>query len=199
MGGGGSLPPTWEGAMAEEAFVILAAAIKNEQMGRDFYSEASRRSPDERGRNTFAYLARMEEEHLRIVMAEYEALRRGQSWLSREEALEEGKKLDISRLPEPEEIPEGVLLPPFIFPPPEEAPGLKGDEAVLEYALKMEERSYNLYKEARDKTSSPVGKEIYSLLMEEENKHYKVLREALEYLTANQTWWDDWEKPFFEG
>ncbi len=185
--------------MVEEALAILAIAIKNEKMGKDFYSEASRRSPDERGRKTFAYLSQMEDEHLRIILAEYEALRNGQPWLSREEALEKGRAMDISRLPEPETIPEGVLLPPFIFPSPEEAPGIKGDEAVLEYALKMEERSYKLYKEARDKTLSPVGQEIYSLLMEEENKHYKVLREALEYLTANQTWWDDWEKPFFEG
>ncbi len=185
--------------MVEEALAILAIAIKNEKMGKDFYAEASGRSLDERGRRTFAYLAQMEEEHLRIILAEYEAVQKGQSWLPREEALERGKKLDISQLPEPQTVPEGVLLPPFIFPSPEEAPGIKEDVAVLEYALKMEERSYNLYREARDKTSAPIGREIYGLLMEEENKHYKVLREALEYLTANQTWWDDWEKPFFEG
>ncbi|MCS7286415.1 MAG: ferritin family protein [Anaerolineae bacterium] len=185
--------------MLGETLSILALAVKNEKMGKDFYSEASRRSLDDRGRRTFAYLAQMEEEHLRILLAEYEAIRQGKSWLSRQEALEEGKKLDISQLPEPEEAPEGFFLPPFIFPPPEEAPGLKGDVAALEYALKLEERSYALYKEARDKTSAPAGKEVYSLLMEEENRHYKVLREALEYLVANQTWWDDWEKPFFEG
>lgn len=183
----------------EEVLSILAVAIKNEKMGKDFYLEASLRSLDERGRNTFSYMAKMEEEHLRLLLAEYEAIRQGKSWLPREEALEEGKKLDISLLPEPGEIPEGLFLPPFIFPSPEEAPGIRGDVAALEYALKMEERSYNLYREARDKTSASLGREVYGLLMEEENKHYKVLREALEYLTANQTWWDDWEKPFFEG
>ncbi len=184
--------------MPEEISSILAVAIKNEKMGKDFYAEAALRSPDERGRNTFSYLARMEEDHLRILLAEYQAFREGKPWLHREEALELGQSLDISVLPEPEKSFE-ELLPPFIFPPPQEAPSIQGDIAALEYALKMEERSYRLYKEAKEKTPIPQAQELYGLLMEEENKHYKVLREALEYLTANQTWWDDWEKPFFEG
>jgi len=184
--------------MVDEIFSILALAIKNEKMGKDFYAEAALRSPDERGRNTFSYLARMEEDHLRILLAEYQAFREGKPWLHRDEALEVGKSLDISVLPEPEKAFE-ELLPPFIFPPPQQAPSIQGDVAVLEYALKMEERSYRLYEEAKAKTPIPAAQELYGLLMEEENKHYKVLREALEYLTANQTWWDDWEKPFFEG
>jgi len=187
-----------EKAMVDEISSILATAIKNEKMGKDFYAEAALRSPDERGRNTFSYLARMEEDHLRILLAEYQAFREGKPWLHRDEALEVGKGLDISILPKPEKA-FAEFLPPFIFPPPEEAPSIEGDIAALEYALKMEERSYRLYEEAKAKTPIPAAQEVYSFLMAEENKHYKVLREALEYLTANQTWWDDWEKPFFEG
>lgn len=185
--------------MAQNQLAVLALAIRNEKMGMEFYAEAARRSPDERGRNTFRNLADMEEEHLRLLLAEYEAARKEEGWLPAEEALKRGKEMDINRLPEVSEVPEGVLLPPYIFPSPEEAPGIKGDIAALEYALKMEERSYEIYKDAMEKSADPLAKGLYARLMEEENRHYKLLQEAHAYLTANETWWDDWQKPFFEG
>jgi len=186
--------------MMDERLAILALAIKNEKSGVDFYAEAARRSPDERGCKTFERLAEMEEEHIRILLAEYEVARKGEGWLPNEEALERGKQMDITELPEPPaELSEGVLLPPYIFPSPEEVPGIKGDLAVLEYGMEMEQRSYELYKDAMEKSTEPLAKELYAHLMEEENRHYKLLQEAHAYLSANETWWDDWQKPFFEG
>lgn len=35
--------------------------------------------------------------------------------------------------------------------------------------------------------------------MKEENRHYKLLQDAHDYLNDNKHWWDDWELPFFEG
>ncbi len=186
--------------MQQDVLAILALAIKNEKMGMDFYAEAARRSPDERGRKTFERLAEMEEEHIRILLAEYEVAQKGEGWLPSEEALALGRQMDITTLPEPPaEMAEGVLLPPYIFPSPEEAPGIKGDIAVLEYGMKMEQRSYDLYKDAMEKSTDPTAKGLYARLMEEENRHYKLLQEAHSYLSANETWWDDWQKPFFEG
>jgi len=98
--------------MSPETFAVLSLAIHNEKMGRDFYAEAARRSPDERGRKMFGYLANMEEEHMRILLAEYEAAQQGRDWLSSEEALVRGRELDITQLPALEEISKDVLPPP---------------------------------------------------------------------------------------
>ena len=186
-------------SMNQEPLTVLTLAIHNEKRGRDFYTEAARRSFDEQGSKMFDYLASMEEEHMRILLAEYEAIQQGGSWLSNEEALARGEELDIAHLPALEEIPEGVLLPPYIFPSTEEAPSIRSDLAVLEYGLEMEERSYNLYKEAMEKSTDPNARGIYAHLMREENEHYRVLQETRDYLSTNETWWDDWQRPFFEG
>jgi len=185
--------------MHQEKLTILTLAIHNEKMGQDFYVEAARRSFDEQGRNMFNHLASMEEEHMRIFLAEYEAVQQGKDWLPSAEALARGKELDITQLPPLGEVPKGVLLPPYIFPPPEEAPGIQGDIAALEYGLEMEEHSYNLYKDAMGKSTDPNARDIYARLRKEENEHYRVLQETHAYLSANETWWDDWQKPFFTG
>jgi rubrerythrin len=185
--------------MHHERFAVLTLAIHNEKMGHDFYAEAARRSPEEQGRKTFNSLAEMEEEHIRILLAEHEVAQLGKGWLPSEDALARGQKMDITLLPSLEEAAGGVLLPPYIFPPPEQAPGIQGDIAVLEYGMKMEERSYDLYKEAMEKSTDPNARDVYAHLMKEENEHYRLLQETHSYLSANQTWWDDWERPFFEG
>lgn len=185
--------------MHQEKLAILTLAIRNEQMGQDFYAEAARRSFDEQGRNMFNHLASMEEEHMRILLAEYEAVQQGKDWLPSEEALARGKELDITRLPALGEVPERVLLPPYIFPPPEEAPSIQGDIAVLEYGLEMEQRSYDLYKDAMERSADANARDLYARLMKEENEHYRVLQETHAYLTTNETWWDDWQRPFFTG
>jgi rubrerythrin len=185
--------------MNQEKLTILTLGVHNEKMGQDFYAEAARRSSDEQGRNMFNYLASMEEDHMRILLAEYEVAQQGKDWLPSEEALARGKGLDIAHLPALGEVPEGVLLPPYIFPPPEEAPGIQGDIAVLEYGLEMEERSYDLYKDGLEKSADPNAKEMYARLMKEENEHYRILQETHAYLSTNETWWDDWQRPFFEG
>jgi rubrerythrin len=185
--------------MHHEKLAVLALAIHNEKQGRDFYAEAAHRSPDEQGRETFHHLSEMEIDHMRILLAEYERAEQEKPWLSSEEALARGQEMDLADLPSRDEAPEGVLFPPYVFPPEDEAPGIQGDIAVLEYGIEMEQRTYDLYREGWQESTDPNAKEVYALLMNEENRHYKLLQEAHAYLSANETWWDDWERPFFEG
>lgn len=185
--------------MHHQKLAVLALAIENERQGRDFYAQAARRSPDEQGRQTFHHLAEMEIDHMRILLAEYEVAAQDKPWLSSEDALARGSEMDLADLPSLEGAPEGVLFPPYVFPPEDEAPSIEGDIAVLEYGIQMEERTYNLYRDGWQASTDPNAQTVYALLMEEENRHYKLLQEAHAYLSANQTWWDDWERPLFEG
>ena len=44
-----------------------------------------------------------------------------------------------------------------------------------------------------------AAKQVYKLLAQEENRHYEILQSSRDYLTDNQTWWDDEQLPFFTG
>ncbi|MEW6233423.1 MAG: hypothetical protein AB1566_14075, partial [Chloroflexota bacterium] len=74
-----------------------------------------------------------------------------------------------------------------------------GDIEALKFALAIEERAFKLYQSAARETSDPHGRAVYDFLTGEENRHYRLVHETLDYLTHPETWFDTEEKPFFEG
>ena len=184
----------------KEALAVLRRAMENEREGYRFYLEASERSADPAGQGTFRNLARLEEDHLRLLLVEYRSLSAGQGWVDPKEALAREVEVDIAK----------PLFPGDELAPQEESPfaatwaayevdGLAGDLAALEFGMEMERRFYQLYREAAAQTEDPLGRRAYEFLMEEENGHFKLLQEAHSFLSDNKHWWDDWEHPFFEG
>jgi len=184
----------------EEALVVLRRAMENERDGYRFYLEASGRSADPAGQGTFRNLARAEEDHLRLLLVEHQSLSAGQGWIDPEEAMAREVEVDITK----------PLFPGEELAPQEESPfaamwaayevdSLAGDLAVLEFGMEMERRFYKLYQEAAAEVEDSLGRRAYGFLMEEENKHFKILQDAHGYLSDNKHWWDDWELPFFEG
>jgi rubrerythrin len=65
--------------------------------------------------------------------------------------------------------------------------------------MDVEEKFYKMYEQAAAETDDAVGRQTYQFLMKEENRHFKLLQEARDYLSDNKHWWDAWELPFFEG
>lgn len=184
----------------EESLAVLRRAMENERDGYRFYMEASERSADPAGQGTFRNLARAEEDHLHLLMVEHQSLSAGQGWVGPEEAMARDVEMDITK----------PLFPGEELAPQEESPfaatwaayevdSLTGDLAVLEFGMEMERQFYELYQKAADQTENALGRQAYEFLMEEENKHFKLLQEAHSYLSNNKHWWDDWEQPFFEG
>jgi rubrerythrin len=60
---------------------ILRRGMSLERDGYRFYMLAAERASDERGSRMFRDLARQEESHLRLLLAEYRSLEAGQGWL----------------------------------------------------------------------------------------------------------------------
>ncbi len=184
----------------KEALAALRRAIENEREGYRFFLEASERSPDPAGQGTFRSLARDEERHLALLLVEHNAISAGEGWVDPEEAIKRKVAVDITK----------PLFPGEVLASQEESPfdatfaaydvgKLEGDLAVLEFGMKVEEEFYKMYKKAAAEIADPQGRHAYEFLMREENRHYKLLQDARNYLSDNQHWWDDWEKPFFEG
>ncbi len=184
----------------EEALAVLRRAMENERVGYRFYLEASERSADPAGQGTFRSLARDEERHLALLLVEYDSLSAGEGWVDPEEAIARRVEVDITR----------PLFPREELVPQEESPfeatwaayeveELAGDLAVLEFGMEVEEEFYKMYEKAAAETNDPLGRRAYQFLMKWENRQYKLLQEARDYLSDNKHWWDDWELPFFEG
>lgn len=184
----------------EEALAVLRRAMENEREGYRFYLEAAERSADPAGQGTFRSLARDEEKHLALLLVEHNSLSAGQGWIAPEEALAHQIEVDITKPLFPGEKLAPQEGSPFEAPwAAYDVEGLAGDLAVLEFGMNMEEQFYKMYEKAASETEDPLGREAYQFLMKEENRHYKLLQEAYDYLDDNKHWWDAWELPFFEG
>jgi rubrerythrin len=174
---------------------ILRRGMSLERDGYNFYTLAAERASGERGRAMFLDLASQEEDHLRLLLAEFRALEEGRGWLSYEEAMQTDLPLDPASPDLPgEEPPEP--LPVFT---PDRDVSLEGDVAALEFGLETEQISRDLYARAAQETDDPRAREAYEFLTHQEEQHYQLLHNTLEYLTQNQTWWDSDEYPFFIG
>jgi len=184
----------------EEALAVLRRAMENERVGHRFYLEASERSADPAGRGTFGTLARDEEKHLALLVVEYSSLSAGEGWVDPEEAMTREVEVDITK----------PLFPGEELVPQEKSPfkatwaaydveALAGDLAVLKFGMDVEAEFYKMYEKAAAETDDPLGRRAYEFLMKWENRHYRILQDAHDYLSDNKHWWDDWELPFFEG
>jgi len=184
----------------EEVLAVLRRAMESEREGYRFYLEASERSADPAGQGTFRSLARDEERHLALLLVEYNSLSAGEGWVALEEAMSHEVEVDITKPLFPgEELALQEKSPFEATWAAYDVEELAGDLAVLAFGMGVEEDFYKMYEQAAAETDDAVGRRAYEFLMKEENRHYKLLQDAHDYLSDNKHWWDDWELPFFEG
>jgi rubrerythrin len=163
-----------ENAVALQA---LRQAIRLEQDGYDFYTEAAERTTDPRGKEMFVSLADDEKLHLRIVQDQYEALKGGKGWVSFSETMAFGF-IDLDKP---------------LFPPEKEAlekaigPEASDTDALL-FALQIENESYELYRKSAAETTDPAGKAMYQLLASQERTHFDILMLNYEHLVSTGSW-----------
>ena len=174
---------------------VLRRGMSLERDGYNFYAQAAERASGERGKATFLDLASQEEQHLRLILAEYRALDKGHGWLPYQEAMEADFPLDPANPDLPgEEPPE----PMPVFTASREV-SLEGDVAALEFGMETERISRGLYAQAAQNAADLQARQAYEFLTEQEDEHFRLLQNTREYLTQNQTWWDSEEMPFFTG
>jgi len=176
-----------EEALCQVALTALEKAMEGERRGRAFYAAAAEHVKDPMGKAVFQTLARDEEEHLRLLQAEYEAISNDQDWM----------ELDEAKVCEP-------LTPLRLYPDKQDAALVIGadttDLDALELAMKFEEQGYNMYAAAGSETDDPKGKKVYEFLAAQENSHYAFLQKTHEYLTTEGAWYfDEEEFPMFDG
>lgn len=169
----------------QASLAVLTQAMQIEREGMAFYGEAATRALSGRARDLFTSLVGDETTHLNILQAEYHALKASGSWLGAQEALPQ--------------IAGALSLFPKGPRAVDEAAAAAGDLDALQFAMGIEQKGYDLYAKAAKDTADPDGRALLGHLAKMESRHYKALQDAYGFLTHPGHWFDDEERPIFEG
>jgi rubrerythrin len=168
----------------DAALTALNQAIELEIKGQRFYLEAAERTTNPKGAEMFRSLADDEVIHERILRRQRDALNKGEGWMPVVNTVEG--------------LPEGVSevtadLTTSLFPEGEEAiekaaqPDASDTDALL-FALRIENESFNLYRELAQTTDDPNGKRMYEYLANAERGHFEWLMLNYEHLSTVGSW-----------
>ncbi len=162
--------------MNEELRAALQQARKLEIDGADYYGELAEKCSVESGRKMFHSFAQDEKRHLRII-----------------EDVAKGMGVDVDKF----SMPRDRIRTLFSDKKQEleKASEVSSDEReAVETALEMERKSYQLYRDSAEKAGDEETRTLFERLAREENQHYEMLENTLEYLNSNEQWflWKEW-------
>jgi rubrerythrin len=154
----------------------IQLARKMEMDGIKFYTKAAAQAANPQGRMLFESLAADEKRHLQIV-----------------EKISKGFGVDVSAMPMPADSIKTVFTNAREKIGEEEMVAA-GEKEAIRYAQGMEKDSYDLYVRCADQAEGAQEQTIFARLAEEENQHYVILDNTLEYLEQNAKWmlWDEY-------
>jgi rubrerythrin len=167
----------------ERALAVIRRAIHNEITGQRFYNDASFYCIDPWAKEVFATLAREEEEHTHLLLVEYESLSTGGQWLDPDTAMASDARVDITKIPFPDDEPGEQLFPPQ-WSVSEAVDRTADDLAALAFGIELEQAAIALYAEQADRLTNPAAKKAYQFLVEEETRHYEQLKDQWERLAG---------------
>lgn len=166
-------------------------AIELEKKGYDFYTKTAAKTDNPLARSTLLSLAEREMEHLNKVKEFYEDLA--------------GEKKLASDWLKGVEVPprKEDLLVPILKKLSDSLDKEFKTEADINEAYKiaegLEKDSYDLYNKIAKESDNDVAKKFYAALAKEEQEHFEILEETLQYLNNPGDWFKKEERWIVEG
>ena len=157
----------------------LATALKMEQTGYDIYIKAAKKTSNPLGKSTLEAIAAKELDHIKAITDFAK------------------KNLDKAIVDINPEDKKGYIKPIMEKLEKSLDENVKPDSDLKEaykVALQLEKNSYDLYKSLKQKSSGDKEKRFFDFLMQEENMHYELLNETLEYLDNPGNWYREKEQ-----
>jgi rubrerythrin len=159
-----------------QALTALSQALKLEQEGLAFYTQAAARTADAKGREMFLSLADDERQHADMIQRQLHAI--------------EGDGLYVLL---PDLNVPAIDFGAKLFPPERQAMETKigaqaGDLQALFVALENEIKSYDLYIKAAQETANAAGKQMYQWLASAERTHFNILMSNYEAMAEKGSW-----------
>jgi rubrerythrin len=162
--------------MDSECQKAIEKARKLEIDGAEFYTKVAKRCNVPPGRRMFESFASDERRHLRVI-----------------EEVVKGLGVDLDKMPMPRDEIRTIFSEA-------ERKGVAdmgisaGQQEAVRVAMGMETESYKLYADAAVKATDGLMRKLFERLAREENQHYEMLENTLEYLQSNKEWflWKEW-------
>ncbi|MGB7061191.1 MAG: ferritin family protein [Candidatus Zixiibacteriota bacterium] len=154
-----------EGKVGPEVTVLeaLATAIYNEQSAFDFYTGLSEIIKNQSGKEKFKFLAADERRHRELLEAHYKKLTSGKEFPF------DPAKLKTIKV----EIRDNTTA-----------------SEALDIGIKAEKEAYEFYSRSADETQDADAKKMFSMLAEQEDRHYNLLTAEKQALTGQFYWFD---------
>jgi Fe2+ or Zn2+ uptake regulation protein/rubrerythrin len=160
----------------ETTFVrdALELTLSIERRGYTFYTNASRKTKDDRGRLMFQRLAAEESDHLRRLQSEYRSLIESNQWLKREPA-----RLPLSRKIAEDIFPQKQLLRI-------EVTDETTDLEALNIAMDLERRSHRFFTDFAEQIQDAGGRKVFMDFARDEESHLQTLIAEYKALIGHQ-------------
>ncbi len=153
----------------------LNLAIDLEKEGYEYYTQHARKAKNPLSKTVLETLAAMELEHIEVV-----------------KKIAEGKSVTANRLKKVD-VEQQVRDVFDEFSESERKGWKEKDSSVYEHALELETKLAKLYKQLEKETSDNEEKDFFHALMQEEDKHYELVYNAMYYLTDPKSWASEFE------
>ncbi len=164
---------------------ILEMAIRVERLTKEHYLEMAKKVGNKTGNTLFKYLAIEGAKHMKELMVQEDALKRGNKWLAREKPVPMASVCPVV-MPEKRDI---RTIRDIV---PEKSLFKRGmnDLEILKLAIEVKKRAIRFYCEASSKVSDAYGKKMFAHLIEMENKHLNELMVQYAWLDQAGFWYD---------
>ncbi len=161
------MPSATSGKGGADSGSALTRALRLEVTGRKFYAAAAAKCADPFAKSVFEFLVRMEEGHIHDIRAIAKAL------------AEDGKFPAVSTAPHDARMRMFERETSRI----RKETVISGDAAAaMRKALGMEAQGREMYLRASKDASHPQEKKFFKLLSAEEDTHFAIIYEYLDYL-----------------
>ena len=162
---------------SEESIKVLKYAVEKEKAAEDFYTEKAQTVQEPGTRKIFEDLAGDEHKHFEMVS----------DLLNQAESGAETSSITLPPVSKPKERIEKIFNK------------LKGGERphlnekataqeILTFALEIEKLSFDHYSQAAEKAEDSETAAIYRFLAGEENKHYIMIDNAIDFIDDPDKW-----------
>ncbi|MBD3170293.1 MAG: hypothetical protein GF307_12480 [candidate division Zixibacteria bacterium] len=165
----------------------LAASIEMEKKGHEFYTRTAQKSPNKNTQEVFTWLANEELKHIEAIKKFHE----------NELAGDKSNFDEIVGSVDPKQARAAIVK---LFDGFEKnVPVDKEDLDALNFARDFENNGEQFYKKASEKASDPDVKKLFDFLVEEEQRHFRMIDDSMAFLENPEEWFHRKEKWHVEG
>lgn len=168
----------------------MKIALDMEKKGYRLYTEAAAKTTNKLGKATLEAIAAKEIDHIKTIEA----------YCQQSTEVKEQARKNVREIEHREKIDYIRSILEKIGAQLEEK--IKADADLVEtykVAMELERESYAFYQKLREEAAEADVQEFLTFLMKEENNHYEILQETLQYLDHPGDWFREQERWIVEG